>query len=189
MRKLVDDFLPVLPASCSDLASSVGCLWSARRDYPDSGCCKGSRAKSPDCCTAGTQPGTEPLLGEVLTPKDHFLTRKIPLIGIHQCPPQGLIGSVQTGGRWCLSVGALAQLSVSGFLPEAWQGLARPAHRSACVRRRTLTWRRWWRVCPGLQPTSLVMIPWTVGLRHLSWNSIGLRSSSADRWGPSRRWS
>ena len=25
-----------------------------------------------------------------------------PLIGIHQCPPQGLIGSVQTGGRWCL---------------------------------------------------------------------------------------
>ena len=40
-------------------------LWSARRDYPDSGCCKGSRAKSPDCCTAGTQPGTEPASGKV----------------------------------------------------------------------------------------------------------------------------
>jgi len=184
----VDGFHLDLLASCSGLASIAGCLWSARRGYQGSGYCRGSLVRSPGCCTAGNHPGIAPLLDEVLNPGGHFRTRKIPLIGSHQCPLQDLIGSAQTRGRWCLSVGALAQSSVSGFLPEAWQGLAHPAHRSTCVRRRTLTLRRWWRAGPGLQLTSLGKIPWKVGLRHLSWSSTGLHSSSAGRWGPFRRW-
>ena len=35
-------------------------LWSARRGCPGSGCCRGSPAGSPGCCTAGSLPGTAP---------------------------------------------------------------------------------------------------------------------------------